>query len=169
MSRGRQWYVGQLKPNGLAIAERNLARQGIETFCPWQIQTLRRSGRLVDVKRPLFPGYIFLRFDPEAGLWRSVHATRGMTRLVQMNPGAPTPLPKALIENLQARCGPDGKLGQAPNLVSGDAVCVISGPFTEFVARIESIAPDTRIRVLFEAMNREVRVDLDPDQVRKTR
>lgn len=161
------WFVGQLKPNGLALAERNLTRQGIESFCPWQVETHRRSGQLRDVRRPLFPGYIFVRLDPRAGLWGAVNSTRGLTRLVQTDPRAPTPLPDALIAGLRARCAADGQLAAPPKLAPGDPVRVIAGPFAEFVTRIESIRPDARIRVLFDLMQRAVVVDLDPAQVRK--
>ena len=162
-----RWYAAQLKPNGLAIAERNLARQGIESFCPWQIETARRNQHLHNIRQPLFPGYIFVRVDPRAGLWRKLRNTRGLTRLVQTDPRAPTPLPDALIEGLRQRCDADGQLAALPDLAPGDCVRVISGPFAEFVARIERITPDARIRVLFDLMQRKVAVELDPAQLRR--
>jgi transcriptional antiterminator RfaH len=161
------WYVGQLKPNGLALAERNLTRQGIESFCPWQVETHRCSDQLRDVRRPLFPGYIFVRLDPGAGHWRSVNSTRGLTRLVQTDPRAPTPLPEALIAGLRARCDPDGQLTTPPTFAPGDPVRVIAGPFAELVTRIESITADARIRVMFDMMQRKMTVELDPTLVRK--
>jgi transcriptional antiterminator RfaH len=162
-----RWFAGQLKPNGLAQAERNLARQGIETFCPWTVEARHRNGRMTDRSRPLFPGYVFLRLNPEAGLWRAVNSTRGLTRLVQTDPRAPTPLPDALIEGLRARCDAQGRLEAAPSLEPGDRVRVIAGPFADLVTRIETIGEDARIRVLFDLMNRKVAIDLDPRQVHK--
>lgn len=165
--QGQQWFAGQLKPNGLTLAARNLARQGIEHFCPWMVETQRRDGKLQDRRRPLFPGYIFVRIDPEAGLWRTVNATRGLTRLVQTDPRAPTPLPDDLIAGLRARCSDTGELQPAPELAPGDMVRVVSGPFVDLVARIETIGEDARIRVLFDLMNRKVMTALDPAMLRK--
>ena len=162
-----RWFAGQLKPNGLAQAERNLARQGIETFCPWTIEAHHRNGRMTDRPRPLFPGYIFLRLDPKAGLWRAVNSTRGLTRMVQTDPRAPTPLPDALIDGLRARCDAQGRLDMGPSLVPGDRVRVIAGPFADLVTEIETIGEDARIRVLFDLMNRKVATDLDPRHVQK--
>ncbi|WP_296643655.1 transcription termination/antitermination protein NusG [Roseinatronobacter sp.] len=162
-----QWFAGQLKPNGLSLAELNLARQGIESFCPWMIETKRREGKLQDFRRPLFPGYIFVRIDPKAGLWRTVNATRGLTRLVQTDPRAPTPLPNDLIAGLRARCSDNGELHTGPELSPGDMVRVVAGPFVDFVAKIETIGEDARIRVLFELMNRKVVTALDPAMLRK--
>jgi len=162
-----RWFAGQLKPNGLSLAELNLARQGIESFCPWMIETKRRDGKLQDLRRPLFPGYIFVRIDPKAGLWRTVNATRGLTRLVQTDPRAPTPLPNDLIAGLRARCSDKGELQTGPELSRGDYVRVVAGPFVDFVAQIEAIGEDTRVRVLFELMNRKVMTALDPSMLRK--
>ncbi len=163
----KYWYAAQLKPNGLAIAERNLAQQAIESFCPWQIETERRGQQLRDIRRPLFPGYIFVRIDPNAGLWRKLRNTRGLTRLVQTDPRAPTPLPDALIAGLQQRCDTDGQLVTTPDLAPGDTVRVIAGPFADFVARIEQITPDARVRVLFDLLIRKVAVNLDPATLRR--
>lgn len=162
-----RWFAGQLKPNGLAQAELNLARQGVETFCPWSYEACRRNGLMTDRPRPLFPGYIFLRLDPEAGPWRAINATRGLTRLVQTDPRAPTPLPAALIDGLKARCDAQGRLEVGPSLAPGDRVRVIAGPFADLVTKIETIGEDARIRVLFDLMNRKVATDLDPRYVQK--
>jgi transcriptional antiterminator RfaH len=162
-----RWFVAQLKPNGLALAERNLARQGIAHFSPWQIETRRRRGRLADVRRPLFPGYIFVRFAPEAGLWRAVNATRGLTRLVQTDPRRPTPLPDALVEGLLARCDAEGRLAAAPELAEGDRVRVIAGPFADLVGRIETLEEGERIRVMLDLMGREVRTRIGAEAVEK--
>jgi len=166
-TKGTRWFAGQLKPNGQAVAERNLARQGIETFCPWTVEAYRRNGCLSDRPRPLFPGYIFLRLDPEAGLWRAVNSTRGLTRVVQTDPRGPAPLPDALIDGLRARCDARGRLAVGPELAPGDRVRVIAGPFADLVTEIETIGEDARIRVLFDLMNRKVAADLDPLQVHK--
>lgn len=164
---GLRWFAAQLKPNGLHQAERSLTRQGFEIFCPWMIETQRRNGRLQDLRRPLFPGYLFVRLDPEAGLWQAVNATRGLTRLVQTDPRVPTPLPDGLIAGLRARCTEAGQLQTDPDLVPGDRVRVVAGPFMDLVARIETIGSDARIRVLFDLMNRKVVTDLNPALLRR--
>lgn len=164
-----RWFAAQLKPNGLAEAERNLGRQGVENFCPAQIETRRRRGRLHDVRRPLFPGYIFVRFAPDAGLWRQLNSTRGLTRLVQTDPRRPTPLPDALIEGLRARCDSDGLLGADRDLAPGDRIRVISGPFADLVGRIERLHPDDRIRVMLEFLTTEVRTEMPASAAEKLR
>ncbi len=59
------WFIAQLKPNGGALAQRNLARQGITTFLPQQEITHRTNDKMVTRREAVFPGYIFVGFDPD--------------------------------------------------------------------------------------------------------
>ena len=61
-----KWYVAQVKPNGFASAEANLDRQGFETFMPLRRKTVRHARQMRDVLRPVFPGYLFIKFDLNA-------------------------------------------------------------------------------------------------------
>ena len=80
--RNSGWFLAQIKPNCATIANRNLRRQGFETFLPMEEETRQRSGKFVTTKRPLFPGYIFVAFDANRGHLRSVNSTYGITKLV---------------------------------------------------------------------------------------
>ncbi len=159
------WFLAQMKPNSHAIANRNLVRQGFETFLPLQEETRRVQGRFATRKRPLFPGYIFVAMDPNSGAWRSVNSTYGISRLVGLG-GTPTPVPNALIDALRARCDDDGKLLPPSLPHPGDDVMLTKGPFADFVARVESIAPDRRVWVLMEMMGGQTRVAIDPEHIR---
>ena len=44
--------------------------------------TQNRKGRFIPTLRPMFPGYVFVFFDIEGGLWRKIYSTPGITRLV---------------------------------------------------------------------------------------
>ena len=74
--------MAQLKPSCAQIAQKNLIRQGFETFLPMEEETRQRNGKFVTATRPLFTGYIFMAFDVADGLWRAVNATHGITKLV---------------------------------------------------------------------------------------
>lgn len=162
------WHLAQLRPNSHALAERNLLRQGFETFLPQLNTTVRRSGRFVTELRPLFPGYIFVAFDPSGAPWRKINSTLGVSKLVSFGPEQPKPVPLALIQALQARCDQNGQL-MAPNQFEvGENVEVKAGPFTNFVATVESITPDKRVWVLLDLLGRETRISLAPEDLTKT-
>ncbi|SMH55437.1 transcription termination/antitermination protein NusG [Maritimibacter sp. HL-12] len=165
-SNGRGWYLAQIKPNSHRIAERNLLRQGFEVFLPMTRVTRRQSGRFIESHAPLFPGYIFIAFDPVQSGWRSVNSTLGITRLVNLG-GAPATVPDALVENLRARCDAEGVVVPLEDLVEGQEVRLTKGPFAEFVAKVETIEPDRRVWLLIDLMGQATRVSVPQDDVRR--
>lgn len=163
--RGTSWFLAQLKPNSHNIAERNLARQGFRTFLPLQEETSHARGKFTTQMRPLFPGYIFVALDMLQGSWRAVNSTYGITRLVSLGK-EPTPVPLDLVSQLMLRCDREGRLLPPKLLKPGDQVMFTKGPFTDFVATIESIAPERRVWVMMEIMGAQTRVAVGADQIR---
>ncbi|MCX7559715.1 transcriptional activator RfaH [Sulfitobacter sp. F26204] len=163
--RGTSWFLAQLKPNCANIADRNLRRQGFKTFLPMAEETHQRGGKFVTAMRPLFPGYIFVAFDVASGFWRTVNSTYGITRLVSFGK-EPSAVPTGLISQLMQRCDAKGKLLPHKHLKPGDQVTLTGGPFTNFVAEVEKIAPDRRVWVLMEIMGGQTRVAVGADQLR---
>ena len=165
--RGTSWFLAQLKPNCANIADKNLTRQGFKTFLPLEEETRERNGKFVTTMRPLFPGYIFVAFDVALGLWRNVNSTHGITRLVSFGK-EPAPVPLDLVSQLMLRCDAKGKLLPPKFLKPGDQVTLTKGPFANFVAEVEQIAPDRRVWVLMEIMGGQARVAVGADQLRTT-
>jgi transcriptional antiterminator RfaH len=156
------WYLAQLKPNSARIAERNLKRQNFETFLPMEEVTKRTREKFSTLTRPLFPGYIFVALDKAAGRWRSVNATQGITRLVSFG-SDPAQVPDAIMTQLMQDAEPQA---ETETFLPGDSVRVLSGPFTDFVAQIQGIAPEQRVWALMEIMGQQTRVALRADQLR---
>ena len=164
-AQATSWFLAQMKPNSHDIANRNLTRQGFETFLPLQEETRRTRGRFITRRRPLFPGYVFVAVDATRGAWRTINSTYGVTRLVSVA-GTPTPVPDALVTELRDRCDDEGMLLPPRQMQAGDDVVLTKGPFADFVATVERIAPDRRVWVLIEMMGAQTRVGLDPEHVR---
>ena len=98
-----QWYLIQFKPNSHRLAERNLLRQGFETFLPMQKITRRKVSRFVSDLKPLFPGYMFVSVNSDLAPWRTINNTIGVSKIVSFE-GKPKPLPLKLISGLMLRC-----------------------------------------------------------------
>ncbi|WP_274126886.1 transcription termination/antitermination protein NusG [Abyssibius alkaniclasticus] len=163
--RGTSWFLAQLKPNCAKIADKNLKRQGFKTFMPLEEETRQRNGKFVTAMRPLFPGYIFVAFDAACGFWRAVNSTYGITRLVSLGK-EPTAVPRDLVSQLMLRCDAKGKFLPPKLLKPGDQVTLTKGPFANFVAEVENIAPNRRVWVLMEVMGAQTRVAVGADQLR---
>lgn len=161
--RADNWFVAQLKPNGLALAQRNLVRQKFETFVPERMEN-RRSAM---VRRPLFPGYLFVRFDPTRHGWQAINSTRGVTRLLLNDPRRPAPLPAQFMGGLIARCDDKGLVLPPETFAAGDRIRVIAGPFAELVTTVDSLDKDDRLRVLIDLMGQKVRTSIPRANVEK--
>src|SRR5229473_3357940 len=77
------WIVASTHPHKEQMALDNLSRQGFRVYCPKIRKRIRHARRLHQVIRPLFPGYIFIRLDPQKEQWRSIDSTFGVRNLVR--------------------------------------------------------------------------------------
>ena len=160
----KQWFLIQFKPNSHRLAERNLHRQGFDTFLPMQKITRRKASRFVSDLKPLFPGYMFVSVNSELAPWRSINSTIGVSRLVSFE-GKPKPLPLQLISGLKLRCDASGVLLPPKTLNEGDSVEMLTGPFANFIATVDTIDPEQRIWVLMDFMGQKTRMQITTDQL----
>lgn len=161
------WFVAQLRPQGLARAQEHLHRQSFQTFAPEILTSALRAGVSRKVRKPLFPGYLFISFDPSAPEWNAINSTRGIARLILSDPRHPVPLPRALMAALKARCDASGLLLPAPDYQVGDRIRVLAGPFVDVITTIETLPSPARIGVLIEIMGGKVRTTMPHDQIQK--
>ena len=155
-----RWYVAQVKPNGFARAEANLDRQGFETFMPLRRKTVRHARQMHDVLRPIFPGYLFIKFGSERADWRKINSTFGVSKLISFEAGRPTPVPDALMTGLRARCNDNNVLQPLDDLRAGERLRMLTGAFADFVGEVEEMVTSDRVRLLFELMGQTTRVDV---------
>ncbi len=111
------------------------------------------------MRRPLFPGYIFISFDPLETQWRAINNTIGVVTLVVARANAPQHVPNGLMGALMAGCDPSGNILPQPVFNSGDKVRVVSGPFQDALAEVEQTSVGARVRLLFDLMGRAVVAD----------
>ena len=161
------WFVAQLRPHGLMQARRNLHRQGFETFSPELLDRQKRAGNALQVRRPLFPGYIFVSFDPKSSGWTAINNTWGISRLILHDPRHPRALPASLMAGLRARCDENDIVTGIIDVEVGDQIRVLSGPFAELVTSIDTLPDHERVGVLVELMGRKVRTSLPRSQIIK--
>lgn len=156
------WFAAQLRPQGAQLALDHLERQGIAAFLPRR-PVERRAGTLFrPTLEALFPGYIFVSFDPEDPDARVIRSTRGISRLVGTARG-PSSLPSGFVPALHARCDGNGLIISEQELPIAIEVRVIAGPFAGLVGRILSAAPGERVQVLLTLLSAERAVGLDRD------
>ena len=161
------WYLVQVKPNGYRLAERNLLRQGFTCFQPMARATERRGAHFRPVSRPLFPGYLFVAFDPARAPWRKINSTAGVARLLSLG-NVPQEVPRGLVAELRARLDAGGHVNIADNLEVGDRVDIQSGPFAGFLGEVARLAPEARAHLLVDLMGRQARFTAQLAELRKS-
>ena len=154
------WYLAQLKPNGAALATRNLLRQGYEVFNPRHMVSKRRGAAFVRREEQLFPGYLFVGMSNDLLRWTPINGTLGVARLVGFG-GTAAVVPGQLIDELQYRCDDQGKITLPNDLAPGDMIKVLAGPFAEFVTRVERIDAQQRVWVLLDLLGQAAKVQLE--------
>ena len=90
--------------------------------------------------------------------WTAVNSTYGVARLVSFRPHEPAEVPLSLVASLMQRCDAFGRVRPPAILRPRDQVKIVAGPFSDFVATVETLAPERRVWVMLELMDRMTRV-----------
>ena len=160
----KEWFILQYKPNSHHQAIKNLNRQGFETFLPLHDTTSRKLSRFENTSKPLFPGYMFIRFDRAKPEWYKINNTYGVSRLITFNSILKS-IPTTFVDSLMKRYDLSGKLIPVEKLNKGDQVTVLTGPFANFIATVEEYEADQRIWILIDLMGRKSRIQTQCDNI----
>ena len=160
----KEWFILQFKSNSHHLATKNLNRQGFETFLPLHETTSRRLSRFINTSKPLFPGYMFIRFDKEESEWHKINSTYGVSRIITFNSILKS-IPTIFVDHLMKRYDLSGKLLPIQKLKKGDQVTVLKGPFANFIATVEKYEADQRIWILMDLMGRKTKIQTPSDNL----
>ena len=160
----KEWFILQFKSNSHHLAAKNLNRQGFETFLPLHEATSRRLCRFINTSKPLFPGYMFIRFDKAESEWHKINSTYGVSRLITFNSILKS-IPTIFVDHLMKRYDLSGKLLSIQKLKKGDRVEVLKGPFANFIATVEKYEADQRIWILMDLMGRKTKIQTPSDNL----
>ncbi|MDH4232712.1 MAG: hypothetical protein OEW04_11875 [Nitrospirota bacterium] len=151
------WYAIYIKPNCEDSTAQQLRNAGIEVLNA-KIRTKKYfRGKYKQVIEPLFPSYLFARFDCE----RHGHMIR-YTRGVKYVVGRQNPLvvPKALIETIKQRMQDDIVTPAPEKFENGERVLIREGPFANFFGIFEREVPGKeRAMILLEALHYKLEIE----------
>ena len=153
------WFLVQTKPQQETRALENLQQQGVNAFCPQVfVEKLSRGKRKIS-KEVLFPSYLFVEFDQEAGSALSINYTRGVNRIVSFG-NVPSQIPDQLICQLKERIeqSDESMITELPE--KGEKLKVLDGPFRGLNAIFSQIDGDSRAVVLITILSQKVKAVL---------
>lgn len=146
------------------MAAAALRRAGFELFFPC-VQPLRIQRSRAE--EPLFPGYIFVRYDMASHGWPSLYHVPRMTGWVRFG-GVVHPVPDEVIAQIVQRIeAVEKRNGLWARFRRGERVRIALGP-VESVGEVleEPQSPRARVRLLLEFLGRRVEAQVPRRHVR---
>jgi len=162
---GERWYVAHTLPREEAVAVFHLERQHYAVFCPLLSKPIHHARKIRVASVPLFPRYLFVRFNVSCNPWRSINGTRGVTRLIMSNE-MPLAVPEGVVERLQLSSCQSVRTKEAREFKVGQTVCISEGPFENLLGTLERLDSDGRVQVLLDLLGRSVSVTLPSEKLR---
>ncbi|MFN3322411.1 MAG: transcription termination/antitermination protein NusG [Bryobacteraceae bacterium] len=158
-----RWFALRVK----ARHEKNIAwvlrQKGYEEFLPLYHCERKWSDRMKQLELPLFPGYVFCRFDPRHRL--PILTTPGVALIVG-NGKTPEPVEDQEIEVLQAVVHSRLSAQPWPFLQVGQRVRIVRGALCGLEGLLVDFRKSLRLVVSVTLLQRSVAVEVDQEWVR---
>ncbi|TKB46470.1 hypothetical protein FCL40_17915 [Ferrimonas sediminicola] len=145
------WYLFRTKARCELQAEQHLGCLGYQVYLP-AIPTTA-SQQSVNRLSPLFPGYIFVRFDPFSESVGRILSLSTISQAVKTC-GALVPVELALVRELRNRCATVVQSPSKTTFCPGDAVTVKDGPFAQIDAIFHETVGSKRCKLLLDMLGK---------------
>lgn len=154
----KQWYLLYCKRGGVTRAQTNLENQQVECWFPQFTVKKNRKGKLIEVQEPLFPSYLFVRFEVEFGpTLTAVRSTSGVADFVRLG-RKPVVIHDQLINNLKKRT----QFAQIQELFKpGEKAQLINGQYSGLEVIFQYQYGEERSMVLITLLNRQHQIQVD--------
>jgi transcriptional antiterminator RfaH len=158
------WYLVRTKAGEERRARDQVSRVASDILLPLVKVRVHRWGRLVDSIAALFPSYLFALFDIECEYSR-LRYTRGVREIVCFG-GQAAVVPDWIIAELKSRSANGPLELPTRQLVAGERVRVVEGPFKEFEGVFERhLTGPERVAILLSLMGAGARAVLPAHMV----
>jgi transcription termination/antitermination protein NusG len=160
---GFPWYAIWTRSRHEQVVREQLERKGHEAFLPTVPRWSRWKDRRKKIDWPLFPGYVFARFDPAKRL--SVLTCSGVVNIVSFQ-GDIAPIPDPEIESIRRLVESDLQFDPCPLIREGSIVEVIHGPLKGVVGRLTRKGTHARLMLAVDLIGQAVSVEVDAADVK---
>ncbi len=160
------WYVIQTKTKKEEEARSYLSMNGLEVFNPLIETFTSRNGRINKEFKPLFPSYIFVKFDLHQN-YPLVKWGRGVKKILSFG-GYPPPVSEEVIEIVKERMDIQGFVRIKHDFKTNDVVRLKSGPLKDFLGIFDRWVSDSeRVRILLNLVGYQPAVEIHYSMIEK--
>ena len=157
------WYALHVQTRYEKVVSMSLRTRGFEEFLPVYASTRRWSDRLQKVEMPLFPGYVFSRFDVNHRL--PILTIPGVINIIGVGK-LPHPVDDEEMNALQIVAGSGLLLEPWPFLREGQRIRIQDGPLRNVEGVLSEIGDRGKLVISVTLLQRSVAVTIDRGWVR---
>lgn len=154
----RQWYALQVWSRKESYVSGHLQGLGYECFLPTYKCQRKWSDRIKESEQPLFPGYLFSRFEFENR--RSLVMSPGVMQIVG-NGKTPLPVADAEIQRIQMAVASEAPRQPWPYVEVGERVRVTYGSLSGLEGILINLRGSHRVVLSITLLQRSVAVEVD--------
>ncbi len=160
------WYVIQTKPKKEEEAKSYLSTKGVEIFSPLIETFLLRNGKMNTELKPLFPNYIFGKFDLDFN-YPLVRWAKGVKKVLGFG-DYPTPISEEVVEIIRERADTYGIVRLKCHFQTNDLIRIKTGPLKDLLGIFERwISDSERVRILLNLMGYQPAVEIHYSMIEK--
>ena len=154
-----KWMIVQTKSNCENKACLNLKRQGYEVFFPKLKKKISRFNKLIDIIKPLFPGYIFVSINSNQN-WSKIKSTYGVFKILKFGENLHF-LPSDVVDSVRSRCDVNGFAIDYKKYEKGEKVKFFKNNKISLDAVFEEQIDQKRSFVFINFLNQKVRASVE--------
>jgi len=143
-----------------AIQELNVGHKILKVLVPEEETVEIRGKKRIELKKKMFPGYIFIEMILDDESWYVIRSIPGVAKFIGTKT-KPTPVLDREMQRVLKQIGVKGEKLEISFEV-GEIVRVISGPFRGYTGTINEINPGKgRLKVLINIFGRDTPVEVN--------
>jgi transcription antitermination factor NusG len=152
------WYALQVRSRKESYVASQITGHGFECLLPTYKSIRKWSDRVKELEQPLFPGYLFCRFDFQSR--RPIVTTPGVLQVVGYGRTA-IPVSDEEIQALQLAVSTDVPKQSWPYLEVGQRVKVNYGPLTGLEGILVNVKGNHRVVLSVTLLQRSVAMEVE--------
>jgi transcription antitermination factor NusG len=158
-----EWYALWTRSRHEKHVRDQLAEKHVDVFLPTITKWSRWKDRKKKIDWPLFPGYVFARFDAVNRL--PILKCDGVVTIIGTE-GLPSPIPEHEIEGIRTLIESELSYDPCPLIKEGMMVEVKSGPLKGVVGRLVRKGAHARLVLSVDLIGQAVSVEVDAADVK---
>jgi transcription antitermination factor NusG len=162
IDNGLPWFALRVRSRRENAVASHLNAKGYEVFLPTSPFRKRWSDRIKKTKQPLFPGYLFCKFDPSNRL--PVLKTPWLCQIVGLGQ-TPIPVDDEELDAIRSLVVSGSAAEPWPYVGAGQKVRIKSGTLRGVVGVLTEFKGNQKLVVSLTLLGRSVAVEIDSAQV----